>query len=107
MKPNVYIETTIPSFYYEVRTEPDMVARRAWTRQWWDGHLADYDACTSEAGQDFACVDVTPCGQASEAQLAQAAFRARHSGVVQRPAGSRALARPSLHALRTAMVVSS
>ena len=36
MPPTVYIETTIPSFYYEVRTEPDMVARRQWTRQWWD-----------------------------------------------------------------------
>jgi predicted nucleic acid-binding protein len=32
----VYIETTIPSFYYEVREEPEMVARRNWTRQWWD-----------------------------------------------------------------------
>ncbi|XZE36333.1 hypothetical protein SH501x_001895 [Pirellulaceae bacterium SH501] len=29
-----YIETTIPSFYYEVRPEPDMVARRDWTRPW-------------------------------------------------------------------------
>jgi hypothetical protein len=28
-----YIETTIPSFYYEVRPEPDMVARRDWTRR--------------------------------------------------------------------------
>ena len=28
MKPRVYIETTIPSFYFEARTEPEMVARR-------------------------------------------------------------------------------
>ena len=34
-----YIETTIPSFYYEVRTEPDMVARRDWTRRWFDETL--------------------------------------------------------------------
>ena len=33
---SVYIETTIPSFYYEVRREPEMIARRNWTRQWWD-----------------------------------------------------------------------
>lgn len=33
MSGTVYIETTIPSFYYEVRTEPDVVARRMWTRQ--------------------------------------------------------------------------
>jgi len=26
-KPRVYIETTIPSFYHEVRTEPEMVLR--------------------------------------------------------------------------------
>ena len=32
----IYIETTIASFYYEVRTEPEMVARRNWTRRWLD-----------------------------------------------------------------------
>ena len=31
-----YIETTIPSFYHEVRPEPSMVARRDWTRRWFD-----------------------------------------------------------------------
>ncbi len=31
-----YIETSIPSFYHEVRTEPKMVARREWTCQWWE-----------------------------------------------------------------------
>jgi len=35
MKPRIYVETTVPSFYYEVRDEPEMVARREWTRQWW------------------------------------------------------------------------
>ncbi len=49
MKPSVYIETTIPSFYYEVRTRSDMVARRDWTREWWDEHFAAYDVYTSEA----------------------------------------------------------
>ena len=49
MKPNIYIETSIPSFYCEVRTEPDNIARREWTRQWWDEYLADYNAYTSEA----------------------------------------------------------
>jgi len=49
MKPSVYIETSIPSLYYEVRTGPDNVARREWTRLWWNEHLADYDAYTSEA----------------------------------------------------------
>ena len=36
MKKRVYIETTIPSFYVEIRQEPDMVARRGWTREWND-----------------------------------------------------------------------
>ena len=31
----LYVETLIPSFYSEVRTEPTMVARREWTRRWW------------------------------------------------------------------------
>jgi hypothetical protein len=34
MHNRIYIETTIPSFYFETRTDPDMVARRNWTRQW-------------------------------------------------------------------------
>ncbi len=32
----IYLETTIFSFYFEVRTEPEMVARREWTRRWLD-----------------------------------------------------------------------
>lgn len=49
MKLSVYVETTIPSFYHEVRTEPDMVARREWTREWWDNQRSGYDVFTSEA----------------------------------------------------------
>ena len=49
MVSRVYIETTIPSFYHEVRTDPDMIARRDWTRQWWDSKHTDYELVTSEA----------------------------------------------------------
>ena len=45
----VYIETTIPSFYFESRSEPEMVARRAWTRRWWAESLSRYEAVTSAA----------------------------------------------------------
>jgi len=46
----VYIETTIPSFYYEIREEPEMVARRNWTRQWWDDlGTSKFDLVTSQA----------------------------------------------------------
>jgi predicted nucleic acid-binding protein len=52
MKPRVYIETTIPSFYHEDRTEAFAVARREWTRIWWDkrGHL--YELVSSQAVLD-------------------------------------------------------
>jgi hypothetical protein len=49
MKSKVYIETSIPSFYHEIRPEPEMVARRQWTRQWWDDSRADYLLVTSVA----------------------------------------------------------
>ena len=50
--PKVYIETTIPSFYHEVRTEPEMIARRLWTRQWWDEDRSSYEVVTSDAVLD-------------------------------------------------------
>ena len=48
-KPRVYVETSIPSFYHELRTTPDVVARRDWTRQWWDGASSKYELVTSPA----------------------------------------------------------
>ena len=51
-KPRVYVETTIPSFYHEARTAPDIVARREWTRQWWDGASERYTLVTSPAVLD-------------------------------------------------------
>ena len=45
----IYIETTIPSFYYEVRPEPEMVARRNWTKDWWDNQRRHYELVTSIA----------------------------------------------------------
>ena len=44
-----YIETTIPSFYYEVRTEPDMIARRDWTRKWFEATVNTDRIVTSSA----------------------------------------------------------
>ena len=49
MKSSVYIETTTASFYHEVRTEPEMVARRAWTHEWRDDHRKDYELFSSDA----------------------------------------------------------
>jgi predicted nucleic acid-binding protein len=49
MIPRVYIETTIPSFYHETRSEPEIVARRQWTREWWDDEREQYHLVTSAA----------------------------------------------------------
>lgn len=51
-KARVYVETTIPSFNHEVRTSPDIVARRDWTRQWWENAPEQYELVTSPAVLD-------------------------------------------------------
>lgn len=43
----VYIETTIPSFYYNSRPEPKMIARQLWTREWWDSQRQDVELVSS------------------------------------------------------------
>lgn len=48
----IYIETTIPSFYYEVRTDATMVARRQWTREWFDMSILSDEIFTSAAVLD-------------------------------------------------------
>ncbi|MBC6435015.1 type II toxin-antitoxin system VapC family toxin [Nostoc sp. HG1] len=52
MNPKVYIETSIPSFHYEVRSEPEMVARCNWTREWWSNERDHYLLVTSVAVLD-------------------------------------------------------
>lgn len=49
IRPKVYVETTIPSTYFEVRTVPTVVARREWTRKWWGIATARYELFTSPA----------------------------------------------------------
>src|SRR5688572_28545254 len=51
-QPRVYVETTIPSFYFETRTAPGIVARREWTRQWWERAGECYELVTSPAVLD-------------------------------------------------------
>ena len=52
MTKTVYVETSIPSFYHEVRTEAEMVARREWTREWWKVARERYELVTSPAVVD-------------------------------------------------------
>lgn len=42
----VYIETSIPSAYLDDRPEPEMLARKKWTREWWDNHRFKYELVT-------------------------------------------------------------
>jgi predicted nucleic acid-binding protein len=49
MSLKVYIETTIPSAYHEIRRDTDSVFRRNHTREWWDRYAAHYKLVTSEA----------------------------------------------------------
>ena len=49
MKSKVYIETTILSFYHEDRIDPEVIARREWTKEWWNNHRDKYIVVTSPA----------------------------------------------------------
>jgi hypothetical protein len=52
MRPRAYVETTIPSFYFEARTTAEIVARREWTRCWWNTAGARYELVISGAVLD-------------------------------------------------------
>jgi predicted nucleic acid-binding protein len=49
MRKRVYIETTIPSFYYTLRSDPESVARMHWTRQWWGQYSEQSELLSSAA----------------------------------------------------------
>ena len=51
-EPRVYVETTVPSLYHDLRSTPDIVARREWTRQWWGDAIRRYELVTSTAVLD-------------------------------------------------------
>jgi len=42
----VYVETTIPSAYFDTRLAPETVRRRKWTREWWATADNDYELLT-------------------------------------------------------------
>ena len=48
----IYIETTIPSFYFEARRNVECVSRRNWTRRWWDEHRHEHQLVTSLVVRD-------------------------------------------------------
>lgn len=48
MPATVFIETTIPSYYFETRRDRRSVDWRAQTRLWWDRYSAAYELVTSD-----------------------------------------------------------
>ncbi|MDM8565064.1 hypothetical protein QUF74_05370 [Candidatus Halobeggiatoa sp. HSG11] len=40
---NIYIETTIPSFYYTSRTDVQSMAMKEWTQEWWNEYAPTYN----------------------------------------------------------------
>lgn len=51
-KPRAYVESSIPSFYYEQRPAAKIVAQREWTRQWWSQAPDRFELVTSPAVLD-------------------------------------------------------
>lgn len=51
-RPRAYVESTIPSFYHELRSAPEIAARREWTRRWWSNAAQRYELVTSAAVLD-------------------------------------------------------
>ena len=45
----VYIETSIPSFYYTARTDTESLSRMHWTRRWWSECAPRHSLATSVA----------------------------------------------------------
>ncbi len=52
MSLKIYIETTIPSFYFEARRNVECISRRNWTRRWWDDHRHEHQLVTSLVVRD-------------------------------------------------------
>lgn len=45
----IYIETSIPSFYYTSRTDAQSIARMEWTREWWEKYTTKFQLTSSIA----------------------------------------------------------
>ncbi|HEX6039446.1 hypothetical protein [Longimicrobium sp.] len=50
-KPRVYVETTIPNFYYDFRPSEAVALRRDATRRWWATAAERYELVTSTSVQ--------------------------------------------------------
>jgi len=74
----VYIETTIPSFYFETRTSHEIAACRAVPRKWWDHHRNRYFPFTSAAV-------LSELARAPQGKASQALALLREIPVLEKP----------------------
>jgi predicted nucleic acid-binding protein len=65
----VYVETTIPSFYYTTRSGLAARAQQEWTRRWWEVARERYSLVTSEAVLDELCDGDYPSREAALALM--------------------------------------
>jgi len=99
-RPRVYIETTIPSAYFDERTAPEMVARREITRRWWRQAAGKFELLTGAAvreelmggpvdrtGAWLRLIDELPLLQSSAAVRDIAAKYIRHKVMPANPSG--------------------
>ncbi len=49
MSNRIYIETSIPSFYFTERSSTEAIARKNWTRQWWKEYSSQFTLFSSMA----------------------------------------------------------
>lgn len=47
--PTCYVETSVPSFYFETRPERKFQAMREWTREWWSRAIERQDQLVTSA----------------------------------------------------------
>ena len=52
MRPTVYLDTTIPSYYFETREDPIVRAHQLITVQWWEEHQGRFEFVTSQIALD-------------------------------------------------------
>lgn len=47
MPPTIYVETSIPSFYFDTRRSVAIRVRRDWTREWWKSFSTTHELVTA------------------------------------------------------------
>ncbi|MFG0284629.1 MAG: hypothetical protein ACF8R7_09430 [Phycisphaerales bacterium JB039] len=109
----VYIETTIPSYYFETRTSPQVIAWRDATRRWWDHYSHHYELVTSgfvvaelhrspqpKSSQSLSLLDSVPLLDEAAGVRDVAAYYIEHQLMPKGAAGDAAhLAMASVHAI--------